>query len=287
MARQYWLMKSEPAEASVDHVLALPNSTIAWFGVRNFQARNYMRDKMRVGDGVLFYHSSCPEPGIAGLAEITSEAYADASQFDPKSKYYDAKATKAAPRWVNVDVQVARKIPLVSLTALRAHKGLEEMLVLKRGNRLSITPVAPEHWKIITEELVAGGAPVNGSEGAEVTEIAVAAEAVKAAKDTGAGSKRKRGGASSEQKRGTRGAAPAEEETRDKDDLDQEVNQTADHAGDQAPASKAKRVRAAPRRGAGKATPTDQTDAKAGAAAVGAAEEAEQGTVGRRRARAA
>ena len=95
---QYWLMKSEPDEVSIDDVMASPKQTTAWFGVRNYQARNFMRDQMQVGDGVLFYHSSCPEPGIAGLAQIVSTPYPDASQFDAKSKYYDAKAMQETPR---------------------------------------------------------------------------------------------------------------------------------------------------------------------------------------------
>src|SRR5688572_18619967 len=106
----YWLMKSEPGEVSVDDALAAPKSTVAWTGVRNYQARNFMRDLMRVGDGVLFYHSSCPEPGIAGIAKVVSTPYPDPTQFDNKSKYYDPKATPEEPRWMLVDVQVVKKI---------------------------------------------------------------------------------------------------------------------------------------------------------------------------------
>lgn len=151
---QYWLMKSEPSEVSVDDVLAMPDQKIAWFGVRNYQARNFMRDAMRPGDGVLFYHSSCPEPGIAGLAEVASAAYPDASQFDRKSKYFDAAAKPDAPRWFNVDVRVTRKVPLVSLDELRRHKSLADMVVLQRGNRLSITLVSAAQWKFITTKLI-------------------------------------------------------------------------------------------------------------------------------------
>src|SRR5436190_24235337 len=141
---QYWLMKSEPDEASIDHLAAAPSATLPWFGVRNYQARNFMRDDMRVGDLVLFYHSSCPEPGVAGIAKVSRPAYPDATQFDRKSKYYDPKATPAAPRWLNVDVTLVKKTRLVGLDELRAHAELQSMRTLQRGNRLSITPVTPE-----------------------------------------------------------------------------------------------------------------------------------------------
>jgi len=117
--------------------------------VRNYQARNFMRDDMRVGDRAFFYHSSCPEPGIAGIVEISRLAYPDATQFDPKSDYYDPKSTRDAPRWVNVDVKLVRKTPLVSVQTLRETKGLQDMVTLRRGNRLSITPVTAAEWKII------------------------------------------------------------------------------------------------------------------------------------------
>ncbi|HVZ42753.1 MAG TPA: EVE domain-containing protein [Ramlibacter sp.] len=145
----YWLMKSEPDEVSVDDALAAPRSTVPWTGVRNYQARNYMRDQMRVGDGVLFYHSSCEEPGIVGIAKVASTPYPDPTQFDRKSKYYDAKATKEEPRWMLVDVKVEKKIPNITLTELRSRPELADMIVLKRGNRLSITPVEAKHWKAI------------------------------------------------------------------------------------------------------------------------------------------
>jgi predicted RNA-binding protein with PUA-like domain len=153
---RYWLMKSEPDEFSIDDLVAARRQTTAWFGVRNYQARNYMRDDMRVGDGVLFYHSSCPEPGVAGIARVSRLAYPDATQFDPASDYYDPKSTAANPRWQNVDVKLVRKTRLVPLAELRATKGLEDMLILKRGNRLSITPVTAKEWKIV-EKLA--GAP--------------------------------------------------------------------------------------------------------------------------------
>ena len=151
---RYWLMKSEPSDVSVDDLAALPKKTVPWYGVRNYQARNYMRDGMEVGDGVLFYHSSCPEPGVAGLALVASHPYPDATQFDKKSKYFDAAATQENPRWMHVDVQLVRKTRLVALAELREHKALEGMILLKRGNRLSITPVAPAEWKYITGKLI-------------------------------------------------------------------------------------------------------------------------------------
>lgn len=145
----HWLMKSEPEECSVDDALAAPNATVPWVGVRNYQARNFMRDAMQVGDGVLFYHSSCAEPGIVGIARVASAAYPDPTQFDPASPYFDAAAKPDAPRWLLVDVQVLRKVPNVTLTQLRARPELAELLVLKKGNRLSITPVEARHWQAI------------------------------------------------------------------------------------------------------------------------------------------
>ncbi|TAK87973.1 MAG: EVE domain-containing protein [Betaproteobacteria bacterium] len=151
---KYWLMKSEPDECSIDDVLAAPGRMTPWSGVRNYQARNFMRDEMRVGDGVLFYHSSCAEPGIAGLAEIASEPYPDKTQFDPKSDYYDPQSKKENPRWFNVDVRARKKTRLVSLQELKAHKPLANMRVLRPGNRLSITPVSEQEWKFITGKLL-------------------------------------------------------------------------------------------------------------------------------------
>src|SRR6478735_6694972 len=146
---RYWLMKSEPDEASIDDALVAPNSTLPWVVVRNFQARNFMRDAMRVGDGVLFYHSSCAEPGIAGLAEVASTPYPDDTQFNPKSKYHDPKATRENPRWMLVDVRALEKTRLMPLAELRGYPELESMQILKRGNRLSITPVTPAEWRCI------------------------------------------------------------------------------------------------------------------------------------------
>ena len=145
----YWLMKSEPSECSVDDLAKAPKQTVPWVGVRNYQARNFMRDEMRVGDGVLFYHSSCPEPGIAGLAEVSSAAYPDATQFDPKGHYFDAKSKHDAPRWSQVDVKLMRKTPLLALAVMRAAPSLATMRVLERGNRLSITPVTADEWRAV------------------------------------------------------------------------------------------------------------------------------------------
>jgi predicted RNA-binding protein with PUA-like domain len=145
----YWLMKSEPEEVSVDDAIAAPKSTVAWTGVRNYLARNYMRDQMRVGDGVLFYHSSCAEPGVVGIGRVASTPYPDPTQFDKKSKYYDPKSKKEEPRWMLVDVQVTKKIPNITLPEMRERPELADMIVLKKGNRLSITPVEPKHWKAI------------------------------------------------------------------------------------------------------------------------------------------
>ena len=151
--KNYWLMKSEPGECSVDDALAAPNATVPWTGVRNYQARNFMRDQMRVDDGVLFYHSSCAEPGIVGIARVASAAYPDPTQFDSKSPYYDPASKPEEPRWLLVDVQVLRKTPNITLPELRARPELDGMLVLKKGNRLSITPVEPRHWKALAGAL--------------------------------------------------------------------------------------------------------------------------------------
>ena len=151
---RYWLMKSEPGDCSIDDLAALPDQTVAWYGVRNYQARNFMRDQMQVGDGVLFYHSNCTVPGIAGIARVASHAYPDATQFERNGKYYDPKATPETPRWFNVDVQLVKKIELISLAELRQHPELERMRTLQRGNRLSITPLDPSEWKFILTHLV-------------------------------------------------------------------------------------------------------------------------------------
>lgn len=149
----HWLMKSEPDECSIDDALAARGRLTPWTGVRNYQARNTMRDQMRVGDGVLFYHSSCAEPGIAGLAEVASAPYVDPSQFDRKSPYYDPKSGKDAPRWFCVDVRALKKTRLMPIAELQAEPALAEMWTLRPGNRLSITPVSAAEWKCICRRL--------------------------------------------------------------------------------------------------------------------------------------
>ena len=149
----HWLMKSEPGECSVDDVLAAKNATVPWVGVRNYQARNFMRDGMQVGDGVLFYHSSCAEPGIVGIARVASTHYPDPTQFDPASHYYDPKSKPDQPRWLLVDVQVVQKTRNLTLPELRAHAALADLTILKKGNRLSITPVDAVHWRVISQLL--------------------------------------------------------------------------------------------------------------------------------------
>jgi len=146
---RYWLMKSEPSDVSIDDLAKLPNQSVAWYGVRNYQARNFMRDQMKVGDKVFFYHSNCEEPGIAGLAVVSKLAYPDETQFDPKNKYFDPKATRENPRWFNVDVKLVKKTRLVSIKELREHPPLAHMRTLQKGNRLSITPVDPKEWAFI------------------------------------------------------------------------------------------------------------------------------------------
>ncbi|MDP2264407.1 MAG: EVE domain-containing protein [Hydrogenophaga sp.] len=152
----YWLMKSEPDECSIDDALAAPQATVPWTGVRNYQARNFMRDAMQPGDGVLFYHSSCPQPGIAGLARVASGTRPDPTQFDPASPYFDPKSTPDAPRWLLRDVQALKKTRLLGLPELRATPELADMVLLRRGSRLSITPVSEAHWRFITQQLLGG-----------------------------------------------------------------------------------------------------------------------------------
>ncbi|MEW9900531.1 EVE domain-containing protein [Chitinivorax sp. PXF-14] len=150
---RYWLMKSEPDDVSIDDLAAMPNQTVAWYGVRNYQARNFMRDQMEVGDLVLFYHSSCREPGIVGIARVSRKAYPDETQFEVGGHYHDPKSSRDKPRWFNVDVQLTRKTRLMPLAEMRHIPGLETMMVLQRGNRLSITPVDPKHWALIEKLL--------------------------------------------------------------------------------------------------------------------------------------
>ncbi len=150
---RYWLMKSEPGDVSIDDLASFPNQTVDWYGIRNYQARNFMRDQMTVGDGVFFYHSNCAVPGIAGIASVSSLAYPDRLQFIKGHKYYDEKSTPENPRWVNVDVRLVEKTRLLSLQELRGYPELANMRLLQRGNRLSITPVDPKEWAFILEKL--------------------------------------------------------------------------------------------------------------------------------------
>ena len=144
--RGYWLMKSEPESYGIDH-LARDRRT-RWEGVRNYRARNFMRDDMRVGDGVLFYHSSAEPPGIAGLARVCSEPYPDPTQFDAKSQYYDADSQREEPRWQLVDIEFVSRFPeLLPLPFLREQKALAGMALLQRGQRLSVQPVKPAEWR--------------------------------------------------------------------------------------------------------------------------------------------
>jgi predicted RNA-binding protein with PUA-like domain len=153
---RYWLMKSEPDEVSFDDVLAAPAHTVAWFGVRNYQARNFMRDAMAVGDGILFYHSSCAVPGVAGIAQVASGPYPDATQFDGKGKYFDPKATQENPRWISVDVRALEKGRYLPLAEMRANPALEDMVLLQKGSRLSISPVTASQWNTIVALLREG-----------------------------------------------------------------------------------------------------------------------------------
>lgn len=146
----YWLMKSEPDVFSIDDLKKKNKS--GWDGVRNYQARNYMRDDMLLGDLVLFYHSSCEVPGVAGLAKVSKTSHPDPSQFDSKSEYYDPKATKEAPRWFMVEVEFVKKYDhVVTLTDLKATKGLDKMPLVQKGSRLSINLVTPAEFKIISD----------------------------------------------------------------------------------------------------------------------------------------
>ena len=153
-AEQYWLMKAEPDDVSIDDLAARTKQTVPWYGVRNYQARNFMRDQMRIGDLLWYYHSSCAQPGIAGVARVASAAYADASQFDPKSPYFDAKSSKDAPRWLNVDVQLVERWQLISLAWLRKKAELSDLRLLARGNRLSIMPIEAAHWEFVQRHRV-------------------------------------------------------------------------------------------------------------------------------------
>lgn len=147
--KRYWLMKTEPESYSIDDLER--DGTTFWNGIRNYQARNFMRDNVKPGDGVLFYHSNAEPPGIFGIAEVVKAAYPDHTQFDPESKYFDPRATPDNPTWVMVDVKFVRKFSApISLAELKETPGLEEMMVTRRGSRLSVQPVTAQEWKIVT-----------------------------------------------------------------------------------------------------------------------------------------
>lgn len=149
---KYWLMKSEPDVFSFSDLKKRPKKTEPWNGVRNYQARNFMRDEMKVGDLVLFYHSSCEIPGVAGIAKVSSDPYPDSTQFDKKSEYFDPKASIENPRWFLIDVTFLEDLKhFVSLEEIKKHKKLSEMRLLQRGNRLSILPVTREEFEYIAK----------------------------------------------------------------------------------------------------------------------------------------
>jgi len=150
---RYWLIKSEPDVFGIDHLAAARGKTTAWWGIRNYQARNFMRDEMQLADQAFFYHSSCPQPGIVGIAEVSKLAYPDETQFDRKSEYYDPAATRVKPRWFNVDVRLVRKTRWLGIQEMRTYPELAGMRVLQKANRLSITPVDSDEWKFIVKLL--------------------------------------------------------------------------------------------------------------------------------------
>ncbi|MFZ2314190.1 MAG: EVE domain-containing protein [Gammaproteobacteria bacterium] len=147
---KYWLFKSEPESFGIDTLSKMPKQTEHWDGVRNYQARNMMRDDMKKGDLGFFYHSNCTPPGIAGMVEIVKEAYPDFTAFNPESPYFDPKSTRENPRWFMVDVKLVKKFPhFITLDEIKRHPKLEEMLINRKGNRLSITPVTESEWKVL------------------------------------------------------------------------------------------------------------------------------------------
>ena len=146
----YWLMKSEPDVYGIDHLMVASRKTDTWDGVRNYQVRNMMRDDMKKGDLAFFYHSNCKEPGIAGIMKIVREGYPDHTAFDPKEKYFDPKSDPANPRWYMVDVRFVRKLKrIITLTELKSHPELEDLPLIRRGNRLSVMPLSKQHWDFI------------------------------------------------------------------------------------------------------------------------------------------
>lgn len=151
---RYWLMKSEPSECSIDSLAKLPKKTIEWFGIRNYQARNFMRDEMQIGDMAFFWHSSCKEPGIYGIVEVSTNVHPDTTQFDLESDYYDPASTQENPRWWCVDVSLFKKTRYISIKELRQYQELKNMQVLKKGNRLSITKLSKAEWDFINNVLI-------------------------------------------------------------------------------------------------------------------------------------
>ena len=148
---KYWLMKSEPTDFSIDDLEK--SKTIDWYGIRNYQARNFMRDDMSLGDQAFFYHSNCKTPGIVGIMEVCQLAYPDKLQFVKNHKYFDPKSDPENPRWLNVDVKFVKKTKLLGLKDIRTYNELKNMKILQRGNRLSITPVTPKEWDFINQLL--------------------------------------------------------------------------------------------------------------------------------------
>ncbi len=150
----YWLMKTEPDCFSIDDLHRAPNQSSAWDGVRNYQARNFMRNDMRIGDQIFFYHSNCKPPGIIGIAEVSREAYPDYTAFDPQSDHPDPNSTPDKPRWFMVDIRFREKFEqIISLDTLKSYPELKNMLILRQGNRLSITPVTPSEWNFINQRV--------------------------------------------------------------------------------------------------------------------------------------
>ena len=150
MAVRYWLMKSDPDTFGLQHLRRSPKQTTCWDGVRNYQARNLLRDEIRKGDGVLFYHSQVQPPAVVARARVVRAGYPDPTQFDPDSRYFDPKSSKEEPRWILVDVEFVRKLKKpITLAEIKAHPGLDDMILTRRGNRLSIMPVGKEHWDLI------------------------------------------------------------------------------------------------------------------------------------------
>ena len=150
MSKRYWLIKSEPKEFAIDDLARV--KVEPWTGIRNYQARNFMRDGMQIGDGILFYHSNCPEPGVVGIAEVASATFPDPTQFDKRSDYYDPASKREEPRWLAIDVRYVRKlVRTISLAELKDHDELAEFTLVRRGNRLSVMPVTRAHWDFIID----------------------------------------------------------------------------------------------------------------------------------------